>query len=284
MATTRRDVPGDIIFHLGKLTQHRRVLNEGVLRDLAGAIHSYIGADMTYIAAHEGPITEGATDCAVIGPWETDQSERFLDLSRWAAEDRVVALQLDDHAPDTFHKRSDLIDEELFRDSALFKEFHAPMSLGDASMAYHESPEGTKMVVAIGAVSTREPLDPEAVERAEAVFPYLTRAFDEAWKPVPGWAHELRPQARRILQHIIDGLDDEHIAAHTGLTYHSVRAHLKRLFRVAQVRSRLHLMQAYLHGVTSEDLDEQVERINRKREKLNAGGSNNHKAKAVTAH
>ena len=122
------------------------------------------------------------------------------------------------------------------------------------------------------------------LDRTRTVLPYVFRAYDAAWKPVPEWARDLRPQASRILQHIIDGLDDEHIAAHTGLTYHSVRAHLKRLFRLAAVRSRLHLTQAYLHGMSSEDLDREVEEINRRREeKENGNGAGENRRETVTS-
>lgn len=276
MNTTAK-LPGDVIFQLGSITEHRRVHNRGILREIAEAIHEYIGSDMLYLASHEGRIAEGASDCAVIGPWEQDQTERFLDLTKWAAEDRVIALQMTDHEPDTMHRRAELIDESLFRDSDLYKEFHEPMSIGDSACSYHVSPEGTTLFLCAGAISSEEPLPSEVIERAETVLPYVFRAYDAAWKPVPEWARDLRPQAMRILQHVIDGLDDEHIAAHTGLTYHSVRAHLKRLFRLAQVRSRLHLTQAYLQGMSSEDLDREVEDINRRREEndaVNGAGEN----------
>lgn len=54
----------------------------------------------------------------------------------------------------------------------------------------------------------------------------------------------LKPLSRGILEQLLEGLDDDQIADRMRLSYHSVRAHLKRLFRDAGVRSRLHLMQA----------------------------------------
>lgn len=61
----------------------------------------------------------------------------------------------------------------------------------------------------------------------------------------PAWAAHLRPPSRAVLSLVLNGLDDQQIAQHTGLTYHAVRGHIKRLFRAAGVRSRLHLMQAF---------------------------------------
>ena len=243
---------------LGKATDHRRVENDGVLKSIADAIHAYIDADMLYLSVHEGEIDEASSACVVIGPWDIDQSRTFLDQSKWSAEDRVIAKQLAQQEQGRLYRRSDLIDEALFRNSRLYKEFHEPMNIGDASIAYRRSPQGPALVLAVGVTPTGTTLDEGVSERVNEVLPAVFATFDQAWKPVPQWARAMKPQAKRILQFVIDGLDDEQIAARTGLTYHSVRAHLKRLFREAQVRSRLHLMQAYLEGKNSETLDREV--------------------------
>lgn len=270
----------DTIFRLGSITRHRRVENDGILSGLAEIANQYIGADIVYLSVQEASVSGKATHCVVLGPWEIDQSSTFLDQSRWSAEDRVVALQLETRPADTLHRKGDLIDEALFRDSRLYKEFHKPMNMGDMAAAHHSGEGKPTVVFSISTATDQGLLDEGIIERAEAILPALFRAFDEAWKPVPAWVETLKPQAKRILQHVLDGHDDEQIAAATGLTYHSVRAHLKRLFRVAEVRSRLHLMQAYLAGETSESLDRKVADAVKRRE---TNGSATPQPQAATA-
>jgi len=260
----------DAIFRLGRLTQHRRIENDGVLKCMAKTVFDYIGIDMLYLSVHNGRLAENASNCAVLGPWDTDQSNLFLNQSRWSTEDRVLALRLETSLEGELHRRRDLMDEDLFRNSRLFKEFHRPLNLGDHAIAYHRSPQGPAVILVLNTVPADSLIADELCERATRILPALFCAFDHAWKPAPTWTSKLKPQAKRILQHVVNGYDDEQIAAFTGLTYHSVRAHLKRLFKAAEVRSRLHLTQAYFTGQTSESLDRQVEQTKQERESTSA--------------
>ena len=87
-------------------------------------------------------------------------------------------------------------------------------------------------------------LDDDRSERlARALVPAFVDCVQHSWKPEPDWVRELKPPARRVLELVLLGYDDRQVAEQSGMTYHAVRAHLKRLFKTANVRSRLHLMQ-----------------------------------------
>jgi len=251
----------ETIFRLGSITRHRRVENEGVLASIAEIAKDFIGADVVFLCLHADRISESASHCAVHGPWDVDHSCSFVDQTKWSSEDRGIEHELENKASDTLYRRSELIEEARFRDSRQYKDFHAPMNLGDMAVAYHTKPGGPSLVFAIMQADADSTIDDEMFARAQKILPIVFKAFDEAWNPVPAWVDSLKPQAKRILQHVLDGHDDEQIAARTGQTYHSVRAHLKRLFRVAEVRSRLHLMQAYLTGKNSDSLDKQISEL-----------------------
>ncbi len=266
----------ETIFRLGTITRHRRVENNGILANIAEIANDYIGADITSLCVYPGRISESACSCAVRGPWEVDHSNSFLDQTKWSAEDHVTALQLETRPADTLYRRSELIDQAIFRDTRQYKDFDKPLNLGEHASAYHtrNTPNGGPTIVfSITQADASSAISNEIFARAQQILPSIFQAFDEAWIPVPEWVGTLKPQAKRILQYVLDGHDDEQIVARTGQSYHSVRAHLKRLFRVAQVRSRLHLMQAYLDGETSDSLDQQIAEIVLRRK--NNGPANN---------
>lgn len=95
-----------------------------------------------------------------------------------------------------------------------------------------------RLVVVIAGVA-----DDASAGRARAIMPYLLDSWKRGWTHEPEWMTNLKPASRVVLELVLQGLDDDQIADISGLTYHSVRAHLKRLFKSAGVRSRLHLMQ-----------------------------------------
>lgn len=105
---------------------------------------------------------------------------------------------------------------------------------------------GAVLVVFVGRGGACGECGDEGALAAEAtrLACFVGDCFGRAWVEPPAWLDEVKPTSRAVLDGVLEGLDDEQIAERSGLTYHSVRAHLKRLFRAAGVRSRLHLMQA----------------------------------------
>ncbi len=235
----------DAVFRLGRASSDASLCNQSLLREIAEAAARFIGSETACVVVHEQGLLQPATACHAHGPWSAAENDRFLERFRWPARERALAMRLSDRAPNRMYRRADLIDDATFRESRVHTEFERPMSLGESAIGVFEGHEGSVLVLSIGVVEGHGRLTEEHMQRAAAIAPFIADAWGHGWKREPRWVSDLKSNSREVLQLVLEGLDDEQIADETGLTYHSVRAHLKRLFKEAGVRSRLHLMQAY---------------------------------------
>ncbi len=234
----------DAIFRFGQISTVPMLRNQFILRRLVETAAETMNADVIGAAVYEAGIEHPARAACVIGPWTHDESQRFLQQSQWAVEERVLALELAARPRGVMYQRHDLIDDDAFTSSRLYQDFQKPMGLGDQALGLYRRADGAELLIGINTVGSEAPLAPELMARCSAIAPFMAQAWAQAWVREPDWMQNLKPHARRVLDHVLEGYDDDQIAEQTGLTYHSVRAHLKRLFREAGVRSRLHLMQA----------------------------------------
>lgn len=235
----------DAVFRLGRASSDSKLCNQSLLREIAEVAARFIGVETSCVVVHETGLMNPACACYAHGPWSAGDNDRFLERFRWSARDRVLAMKLSDRAPNRMYRRAELLDDDTFKESRIYTEFERPMSLGDSAVGFFDGPEGGVLVISIGMIEGHGRLTDEHLLRAHALVPFITDAWAHGWKREPRWVSDLKSNSREVLQLVLEGLDDEQIADETGLTYHSVRAHLKRLFKEAGVRSRLHLMQAY---------------------------------------
>lgn len=236
------DFLSEALYRLGQVAR-----SEGPGADSLRAI-ARIGADATRadilgVGVFEDGIGGRPLATCILGPWDEDLSARFHRQSEWSIEDRVLAQRLARFERDRLYRRAELIDEPEFCRSRLFNEFQRPLGMGDQALGVYRRPDGLELLISLSAASDRGPIPDATLQAARALAPYMARAWAASWRREPAWIAELRPHTRGVLDHLLAGYDDAQIATMTGLTYHSVRAHLKRLFRRAGVRSRLHLMQ-----------------------------------------
>lgn len=235
----------DAVFRLGRASSDTSLCNQSLLREVAEVAASFIGCETVCVVVHEGGLTRPAAACFAYGPWGVGEMDRFLERFRWSASDRLLARKLSDRAPNRMYRRAELVNDGEFHQSRLYTEFERPMSLGDAAIGVFDGPQGDVLVLSFGRLEGNGPLTDEQLQRAHALVPFIADSWAHGWKREPRWVTDLKCNSREVLQLVLEGLDDDQIADETGLTYHSVRAHLKRLFKEAGVRSRLHLMQAY---------------------------------------
>ena len=235
----------EAVFRLGRASSDASLCNQSLLREVAEAAVGFIGCQTICVVVHEGGLTQPAAACYAHGPWGVGEMDRFIERFRWSARDRILARKLSDRAPNRMYRRAELVEDGEFRRSRVYTEFERPMSLGDAAVGVLEGTEGDVLVLSIGTIEGHGVLSEEQMRRAQALAPFIADCWAHGWKREPRWVTDLKSNSREVLQLVLEGLDDDQIADETGLTYHSVRAHLKRLFKEAGVRSRLHLMQAY---------------------------------------
>ncbi|MBL0928036.1 MAG: helix-turn-helix transcriptional regulator [Phycisphaerales bacterium] len=234
----------EVLFELGQLSRDTQLGNQALLERLAEIFRVACGVDAVSAVVHEHGLGEAAGAAAVSGPWAAEEAKRFIEHNGWQGCDRVLLSRLATRERGRVVRRSELIDERDFRGSRMFAECHRPLRLGDQALAVCGREDGAEIVLSVHAVEGQGPLSADQIARAADILPFIARAWSAAWRRQPAWVAGLRAQSREILDLVLSGLDDDQIAKRTGLTYHSVRAHLKRLFREAGVRSRLHLMQS----------------------------------------
>ncbi|HVZ93479.1 MAG TPA: hypothetical protein VG797_03115 [Phycisphaerales bacterium] len=237
----------DAVFRLGEISGSG-ASNTETLRAIVKVGEEATGADIVAIGVFAKGITNQAIAASVIGPWDDDLSRRFLQQTEWSPDERVLAVRLAAQPRDRLYRRSELIDESEFRRSKLFNDFQRPLQMGDQALGVFRRDDGLELLIGLSVVDRRGVMTQEMLTAAKQVAPYMARCWASAWRHEPEWMITLRPATRAVLDHLISGYDDAQIASLTGLSYHGVRAHLKRLFREAGVRSRLHLMQACRGG------------------------------------
>lgn len=236
---------GQAIFNLGQLCGNPPACNTALLQRLVDIAASALGAEFVVAAVFEQGIERHASHVAVAGPWPIEAAQRVAEVTRWEMADRPLAQRLASLDRNTLHRRSEMIDERTFKSSRLFTEVLTPMRLtGDQAVGVFRRTDGVELMISVQSGDERAMMSEEGVRRAQAIAAFVAQCWAGTWRVEPAWMRGLKPQSRRVLDDVLEGYDDDQIAIRTGLTYHSVRAHLKRLFRDADVRSRLHLMQS----------------------------------------
>lgn len=234
----------DAIFRLGQISADRSLTNASLLKQLADVTIDTLDVSVAVLAVFERGVESASTVCHVRGPWSEDQRDRFLEQTRWQFDERAMALRLSGLRRGRLYHRPDLIAERDPRDTKVFEDLPQPQGMADQAVALYRRSDGVELLLAIHQVEGAGTFQRTTLAKAGAVAPFIAQCWAGSWRDEPAWMHDLRPLSRGILEQLLEGFDDDQIADRTGLSYHSVRAHLKRLFREAGVRSRLHLMQA----------------------------------------
>lgn len=242
-----RDAPVDEgVYLLGRLSAAVHPSRTALLREMAKIVADAVGIECVGVSVYEKGILSPATACYVHGPWGDTHQDRFLEQSRWHAEDRILAKRIARCETSRLYHRDELIEFRTLQSSRLYNEFQRPYGVNDQAIARYQAPDGTELLFGICAIEHLQRIPRQTLETAQHIGSYLARSWCRAWRHEPDWMQTLKPTNREVITLALQGLDDHQIAEQLGLTYHAVRAHLKRAFRLAGVRSRLHLMQSLL--------------------------------------
>lgn len=237
-------IVAEAAYRLGALSATGGVRRKRFFHGVAETLAQATGVEAAGVTAFPRSIMAPATAVGVSGPWTEHEHKAFLEQSRWAPAERIIHSRLMRTPGPLFRHTSELMDASEFFGSRLFNEFQKPRGIGDQAQMCLEAPDGAHLYVAICRVDSDQPISSNSMEIAQRLATLIQRCWNAAHGGMPGWVRELSPRRRRVLELVADGLDDHQIAAELGVKYHTVRAHLKDLFREANVRSRLHLIQA----------------------------------------
>ncbi|MGP1347556.1 MAG: helix-turn-helix transcriptional regulator [Phycisphaerales bacterium] len=235
----------EAIFRLGQTSSDPKITNHTLLDQLLSVAVSVIEVDAVTLAVFEHGLLGPAVASRISGPWDEERRARLHEPMGWDASERVIATRLDARPRNRVFRRAELIEPSELENARLAREIHAPLEIVDEAFGVFTRPDGTELYMSIHNTTKSGPIARRAMARTSSLGPYMAHAWAKAWKREPAWVARLKPQTKKVLESVLEGLDDDQIAESTGLTYHSVRAHLKRLFREAGVRSRLHLMQSF---------------------------------------
>jgi len=234
----------DAIYRIGRLSADPLVSSDALLTQLAQLIAQATDAHGVGIVVYEQGIDRPATICRTAGTWPEAQGSASPDAARSAAIAMVTDLPRErlSAMPDP------VCDGEVVCER-LYSDFHRPMRLADRAVAIFRRDDGSEMAITMSAATPGQPISRETLTKAAQLSAAIGSCWATVYRHEPAWMASLSPSSRRVLQNLLEGCDDDQIAERTGLTYHSVRAHLKRIFRDAGVRSRLHLIQTCRGGV-----------------------------------
>lgn len=234
----------EAIFRLGRISVDQAITNDTLLRRLAQVVAETLEVDVVALGVFESGVENPASACFVHSPWTLTDSRAFEDQAFWAVEDRDLALRLASLRRGRVYHRPELLAEREARPIASAPALSGRVGLDDQALALFRRRDGAELLIGINSPAGAGQLSRSTLAKAGALAPYVAQCWASAWREEPAWIGGLKPQARDILERLLQGLDDDQIAESTTLSYHSVRAHLKRMFRAAGVRSRLHLMQS----------------------------------------
>ncbi len=233
----------DAIYRIGRLSADPLVSSDALLTQLAQIITEATEAHAVGIAVYEHGIDRPATICRTFGIWPEAQG-----AAPEAARLAVAALVADLPRERLSAVPDPVCDGEVVCER-LYSDFHRPMRLADRAVAIFRRDDGSEMAIALSSATPGQPISRETLTKAAQLSTAIGSCWATVYRHEPEWMASLSPSSRRVLQNLLEGCDDDQIAERTGLTYHSVRAHLKRIFRDAGVRSRLHLIQTCRGGV-----------------------------------
>lgn len=244
LARNPDSIVAEAAYRLGALSATGGVRRKSFFPCIAETLAEATGVEAAGVTAFPRSIMAPATAVGVHGPWSEHEHKAFLEQSKWSPEDRTIHSRIVQTPGPLFRHTSELMDADEFFGSRLFNEFQKPRGIGDQAQMCLEARDGAHLYVAIARVGSDEPISSRSMEIAQRIAVLIQRCWNTAHQDMPRWVRELSPRRRRVLELVADGLDDHQIAAELGVKYHTVRAHLKDLFREANVRSRLHLIQA----------------------------------------
>ncbi len=251
----------EAIFRLGRISTSKSLTNTSLLRTLAELTAETLAADVVAVVVFDRGVDSDASHICVRGPWTESQRDRYLEQAQWTFDERAMAQRLAGLRRGRLYHRPDLIGEGEPRTRG-FVEATRPMTIGDHAAALYRRSDSVELLLSVHKIAAQNgasgPFTRAQLARAGALSPFVAQCWAVTWKQEPAWMAGLKPQTRSILEHLLDGYDDDQIAERTSLSYHSVRAHLKRLFREAGVRSRLHLMQTCKSLVGGQELTVEI--------------------------
>lgn len=246
--TTEDDLFFDAVFRLGQIGSSARLTNARLLRKIARTLVRHTEVAVGGIAVHEQGVEAPANAVHVCGPWTDEQATQFMAWSSWLdpRADGTGRQGLSEAQRNQVYTTVEFLGESDAEPGTVPTFTDQPqIRLADLAFGIYRRQGGAEAYVGIASVDGGEPISKTAMDRFTRIAPFAAKAWAAGWACEPAWVGELKPNCLAVLSYVLEGLDDDQIAVKTGLSYHSVRAHLKRLFRVADVRSRLHLMQAY---------------------------------------
>lgn len=234
---------GEAVFRLGQISAEQGVTNIDLVRRLADLAAEALGVDVAVLSVFDHGLEQ--TPCvSCVGGAGTGVVGRTSSPNGWQIDGRGLAQRLASLTPGRIYSLRDFPGEGERRPSRFYSDFQRPVGVADQAVGVFRRADGATLVVCLQNTEPHGQLSDQQLSRAQALAPFIAQCWAAGWRPEPAWLSDLKPQARMILEQLLRGCDDDQIAQRTGLSYHSVRAHLKRLFRDAGVRSRLHLMQA----------------------------------------
>jgi DNA-binding CsgD family transcriptional regulator len=251
----------EAIFRLGQTSSDPAITNHTLLDQLLAVAQSVVEVDAVTLAVFEHGLLGPIAASRIAGPWDESQRTLLHEPMNWDPADRAIYNQLDARPRNRMYRRSEVIEAAELNSTRMAAEVLRPLNIEDDSYGVFARPDGTELLFSIHNTAKTGPIARRAMARASSLGPYMAHAWAKAWKREPAWIARLKPQTKAVLEAVLNGLDDDQIAETTGLTYHSVRAHLKRLFREAGVRSRLHLMQTFrAYSIPAAEICDEYER------------------------
>lgn len=232
----------DAIFQLGSISGDPTLTNECLLRRMTQVLAKGSGVEAAAMAVFENGIEQAPALVRSIGHWPDAEADRAGDDHDPDAAERSIIGLVRQLTRDRF-TAGEFVGEGQRRCERIYSEFHRPMRLVDHALAIFRRDDGAECVIVIRSAPNAEPLGRDTLAIGGVLTTASAQCWASAWHREPVWMATLSASSRRVLENLLEGCDDDQIAERTGLTYHSVRAHLKRIFRDAGVRSRLHLIQ-----------------------------------------
>lgn len=237
----------DAIFQLGAISGDPTLTNECLLRRMTQVIARGTGVEAAAIAVFENGIEQAPSQIKSIGHWPDAEADRASDDHDPSAGERAIMALVRQLSRERF-STGEFVGEAAGRCERIYSEFHRSMRLVDHALAVFRRDDGAECVIVVRSAPNAEPLGRDTLTLGAIMATAAAQCWASVWHREPAWMVTLSASSRRVLENLLEGCDDDQIAERTGLTYHSVRAHLKRIFRDAGVRSRLHLIQQCRSG------------------------------------
>ena len=251
-----RSLPADGVRRLLRLAGELRELSHSAnaqRRHYLESVCEMVGAQFALLCEFEdfGPGGKGLVVQGIDHGW-TCAWERAHGLGTLAAEggvsDPLARVMMDDHRPCAVltHRRVEVVTDEAWYASRFYRDYRQVGNLDDALYSTRPSPSG------------------ERTQGLGLSRPTGARRFSEEERDLIHFAHEeyghlmgrprlsapeaeaLSPRERSVLDALLTGQSEKHMAATLGLSPHTVHQHVTTIYRAFGVHSRAELMRACL--------------------------------------